>query len=683
MSRRRKATANARTPAPSPPQERAPSPDRATIVFAAAIALITFVVFLPSLDNDFNYDDDEMILRNEHYRGLGAEDLRWMFTTFHMGHYQPLTWVTLAADHALWGMNPRGYHMTNLLLHSLCAALVFLIARSILRSLTTSMTSVVTISLGAAAASLLFALHPLRVESVAWITERRDVLSSCLLLACLWMYLRARQCEATHRRHAWLAGAFVVYVASLLSRAMGVTLPIILLVIDWYPLRRIGWDRGWSGSDAWRVILEKLPYFAAALVTGVVAIEAQRDVGAAIDLVYLNVAERAAVACYGLVFYLYKSLWPLHLAPFYELKLPVDVASLKYVVSASIVVVSAALVISLRKKYPGLLAVAICYTVLLLPVLGIFQSGRQEVADRYSYLPSVVLALGLVGCVSKSLISKRLQLSQAAMALPIAVLLAWWSSLTWQQCEVWRDRVTLWRHGTSVVPTSYLAQYNLGCSEGLASNHTQAIEAFRRCLELNPAYTKALFNMGNSFQMLQRDADALDVYARAIAVNPNDALSYYEMGNVYLKAGRSDDALAAFRKVTELRQDYPRANVNLGAVLARRGDHLAAIEQFRKAIGINPNMRDAHYNLAISLEATRKVDEAASEYRTAIQIDPNFPDARVNLANILVRAGLLDEAIEQYQAALRTNPSHPVAMANLDRLLSKRGGDRQPPDQSR
>ncbi|GMU33430.1 MAG: tetratricopeptide repeat protein [Planctomycetia bacterium] len=680
MSRRRRIEATA--PKPAPPQAP-PSPDRAPILIAAAVALITFVVFLPSLDNDFNYDDDEMILRNDHYRGFGAENLRWMFTTFHMGHYQPLTWVSLAADHALWGMNPRGYHTTNLILHSLSAALVFLIARMIFKGLTSPTTGGMAISIGAAAAGLLFALHPLRVESVAWITERRDVLSSCLLLACLWMYLRARQCEATDRRRAWLAGAFVVYVASLLSRAMGVTLPIILLVIDWYPLRRIGWDRGWSSPNARRVILEKLPYFAAALVTGVVAIEAQRDVGAAIDLVYLNVAERAAVACYGLVFYLYKSLWPLQLAPFYELRLPVDLASLKYVLSASIVVVIAALVISFRKKYPGLLAVAICYTVLLLPVLGIFQSGRQEVADRYSYLPGLVLALGLVGGVWKFLIGKRLQLRQAAMALPIAVLLAWWSTLTWQQCEVWRDRVTLWRHGTRVVPTSYLAHYNLGCSEGLVGNHAEAIEAFRTCLELNPAYTKALFNMGNSFQMLQRDADALDVYTRAIAVNPNDALSYYEMGNVYLRAGRSDDALAAFRKVTELRQDYPRANVNLGAVLARRGDHAAAIEQFRTAIRLNPDLRDAHYNLAISLEATRKDDEAAIEYRTAIRIDPDFPDARVNLANILVRTGLVDEAIEQYRAALRTNPSHPEAKANLNRLLMRLGGVNKPSGQSR
>jgi len=681
LSRRRKTVASA--PTPSPQKESLPSPDRAPILIAAAVALITFVVFLPSLDNDFNYDDDETILRNEHYRGFGAENLRWMFTTFHVGHYQPLTWVSLAADHALWGMNPRGYHTTNLILHSLSAALVFLISRLILKGLTSLTTGGAAVSLGAAAAGLLFALHPLRVESVAWITERRDVLSSCLLLACVWMYLHALQCEVTRLSRAWLVGAFLIYLASLLSRAMGVTLPVILLVIDWYPFRRIGWGRGWFGAETRRVLVEKLPYFAAALVTAVVAIAAQREVGAAIDLVYLNVAERAAVACYGLVFYLYKSLWPLHLAPFYELKLPVEIASIKYVLSGSFVVVLAALVVSLRRKCPGLMVVAICYTVLLLPVLGVFQSGRQEVADRYSYLPGVVLAMGLVGGVSKFLDDKRLRLKLAAIALPLVIVLGWWALLTWRQCEVWRDRVTLWRHGTRVVPSSFLAQYNLGCSEGLAGNHTEAIDAFRRCLELNPAYTKALFNMGNSFQMLRRDADALDVYAKAIAANPNDALSYYEMGNIYLRAGRSDDALAAFRKVTQLRQDYPRANVNLGAVLARRGDHAEAIEQFRTAIRLNPDLRDAHYNLAISLEATRKDDEAAREYRTAIQLDPNFPDARVNLANILVRTGLVDEAIEQYRAALRTNPSHPEAKANLDRLLMRLGGVEKPSGQSR
>ena len=644
-------------------------------LIAIVVAIAAFATFLPALDNDFNYDDDEIILRNYNFRGFAPENVQWMFTTFHMGHYQPVTWLSLAADYSLWEMNPRGYHTTNVVLHALSAVFVFLIARRFFCEIVSAKSATTGIDLGASMASLLFAVHPLRVESVAWITERRDVLSSLLLLICLWMYLHAHR-AAPERHRFWIIAAFVVYVLSLLSRAMGVTLPVILLLLDWYPLKRIGWGVSWSAPEPRRAILEKLAFFVVAMIFGLVALLAQQDVGAAIELVYLGGAERIAIACYGLVFYVYKTLWPIQLAPFYELKLPVDVMSAKYIFSALAVLAMAVVVLAMRKKSPGLLIVTIAYVVVLFPVLGLFQSGRQEVADRYSYLPGIILGIAAGGLVARAWIMNRRALA-ATMSLAALLMSGWWATLTWQQCKVWENKVTLWRHGTQAVPTSYIAQYNLGCAFGLVENHTDAIAAFRTCLDLNPAYYKALFNMGNSLQVLGRSADALDVYAKAIAANPKDALSYYEQGNVYLKAGRREEALASFKKVLEIRDDYPKANVNLGVVLAQSGKHQEAIEQFRKAIKLDPALRDAHYNLAISLEATGKADQALVEYRDAIRIDPNFPDARVNLGNILVRSGSYEEAAAQYRAALRLNPSHPAAKANLDRLLVARPELRQ------
>lgn len=641
-----------------------------TAVLALLIGIITFITFLPSLDNDFNYDDDNNILSNYHYRGFSAENLKWMFTTFHMGHYQPLTWLSLAVDYKLWGMNPRGYHTTNLFMHCLNAILVFLIARILLSAASGHDRREFGVLAAAGIAALVFALHPLRTESVAWITERRDVLSSCFLLASLWVYLTSQASLAAGSRKRWLCMAFLLYVLSLLSRAMGVTFPIILLVLDWYPLGRFRWGRDPNGGGTAITFAEKLPYFAVAGIMGIVAIQAQQDVGASIDLVHLGGAERIAVACYGLFFYLYKTFWPLNLAPFYELKLPVDLASAKYILSGIGVVVTAGAVIFERKRCPSAFVAAICYTVILLPVLGLFQSGRQEVADRYSYLPSVVLAILIGGALLFFLSRPKLISLSVAILICVMITCAWWATLTWGQCKVWRDRVTLWTHGTKVVPESYLAYYNLGCALGLAGEHAESIPAFRRCLEINKDYTKALFNMGNSFQVLGRNAEALETYARAIAANPADALSYFEQGNVFLKVGRSEDARSSFKKVTELRNDYPKANVNLGVILAQKGDHAGAMEQFRYAIRIAPDMRDAHYNLAISLEAVGKPEEAMSEYREAIRIDPGFPDARVNLGNTLARKGRIAEAVEQYQAALKIDPAHRAARVNLDRLMA-------------
>lgn len=646
-------------------------------VVAFVMAIASFATFLPALDNDFNYDDDKIILRNDHFRGFAADNVHWMFTTFHMGHYQPLTWLSLAADYSLWELNPRGYHTTNVILHALSAIFAFLIARRLLSDIVGARSANAGIDLGAAMASLLFAVHPLRVESVAWITERRDVLSSLLLLICLWMYLQAHH-AAPGKHRGWIIAAFLVYVLSLLSRAMGVTLPVIFLLLDCYPLKRIGRGVSWSAPEARRAILEKLPFLIVAMIFGLIALFAQQDVGAAIELVHLGGAERIAIACYGLVFYVYKTLWPVQLAPFYELKLPVDLMSVKYILSAVAVLAIAVVVLALRKKAPGLLIAAIAYVVVLFPVLGLFQSGRQEVADRYSYLPGIVLGIAAGGLIARAWMMNRRALG-ITTSLAALLLSGWWATLAWQQCKVWENKVTLWRHGTQAVPTSYIAQYNLGCALGLVENHTDAITAFRKCLELNPAYYKALFNMGNSLQVLGRSADALDVYAKAVAANPKDALSYYEQGNVFLKAGRREEALASFRKVLEIRDDYPKANVNLGVILAQMGMHDEAIEQFRKAIELSPALRDAHYNLAISLEATGKADQALAEYREAIRIDPDFPDARVNLGNILARSGSYKEAAAQYRAALRLNPSHPAAKVNLDRLLAAQPALRKTP----
>src|SRR5881628_2009526 len=287
------------------------------------IALVTVVPFLPTLDNQFvNWDDDDNLVDNPHYRGLGWTHLRWMWTT-HMGHYIPLTWMTFGLDYLLWGMNPLGYHLTNLLLHAANAVVFFFVALRILtRALPNPSERGEALAFSAGVAALVFAIHPLRVESVAWVTERRDVLSGLFYLSAILMYLRA--CERGARGRGWYWAAVGLFAGALLSKSMVVNLPFVLLILDVYPLRRLGGFVGWWSEPARRIYIEKIPFVLLAAAASAIAVMAQSSVHAAASLAQLSVPGRLAVAAYGLGFYPRKMVVPVNLSPLYELPRTVD-----------------------------------------------------------------------------------------------------------------------------------------------------------------------------------------------------------------------------------------------------------------------------------------------------------------------------------------------------------------------
>src|SRR3989475_5074020 len=281
------------------------------------VVLFTLTAFLPTLQNQFvNWDDHENFLDNPHYRGLGWTHLRWMWTT-HLGHYIPLTWMTLGLDYLLWGMNPFGYHLTSLLLHTANAAVFFFVVRRILTlALPNPSARGPALAVAAAVAALVFAIHPLRVESVAWATERRDVLSGLLYLLTILMYLRA--CERGARGRGWYWLSVAMFVGALLSKSMVVNLPIVLLILDVYPLRRVGGFVGWWSEPARRVYVEKIPFVLLAAAASAIAVIAQLSARAAVPLAHLTVPGRLAVSAYGLSFYLWKMAVPVNLSPLYE-----------------------------------------------------------------------------------------------------------------------------------------------------------------------------------------------------------------------------------------------------------------------------------------------------------------------------------------------------------------------------
>src|SRR2546427_1930643 len=437
-----------------PPRERGePVPSalpqrRGSWLIPVLIALVTFAAFLPTLQNQFvTWDDQRNFLDNHDYRGLGWTHLRWMWTT-HLGHYIPLTWMTLGLDYLLWGMNPVGYHLTNLLLHAANAVVFFFVVRRLLtRALSSPSERGHALALSAGFGSLVFAIHPLRVESVAWATERRDVLSGLFYLLTILMYLRAREREERGRGWYWLSVA--VFVLALLSKSMVVNLPIVLLILDVYPLRRLGGAVGWWSEPARRVYVEKIPFVLLAAAASAVALMAQLSHDTMVSVVRLSGLGRLAVSMYGLSFYLRKTVAPVNLSPLYELPPTVNPWAPSFLLSYGVVLAITAIVLAFRRRMPGLPAAWVAYIVVLLPGLGIFQSGPQIAADRYTYLAG----LGWAILVSAGLLSCWRAWRFPLTGLAVCVLLGL-GVLSWNQVRVWHDSETLWTHALAMYPQS-------------------------------------------------------------------------------------------------------------------------------------------------------------------------------------------------------------------------------------
>src|SRR5437870_4247518 len=508
---------------------RTPAKGWGSWLVPALIAVVTFATFLPALHNQFvNWDDDKNFLENPHYRGLGWTQLSWMWTT-HLGHYIPLTWMTFGLDYLLWGMNPLGYHLTNLLLHAANAVVFFFITRRLLtRALPSPSERGHTLAVSAAFAALVFAIHPLRVESVAWATERRDVLSGLFYLFAILLYLRA--CERGERGRGWYWAAVGLFAGALLSKSMAVNLPIVLLILDVYPLRRLGGATGWWSEPARRVYVEKIPFVLLATAAAAIAVMAQLSVHAAASLAQLSVPGRVAVSAYGLSFYLWKMVVPLNLSPLYPLSPIVNPWAMPFVLSYTMVLAITAIALALRRRVPGLPAAWSAYVVVLLPVLGIFQSGPQIAADRYTYLASLGWAILAGACLLFCWRISRTSTTRIPTTLPIAgvaiCVVAGLGVLTWNQVQIWHDSERLWTYTVAIHPNSSLAQFSLGIVLSAQGKPTEAIEHFQKGLQLRPDEPSAHTNLGGAPIQQGKLADAIAHFRQAVRIHPDHALPH-------------------------------------------------------------------------------------------------------------------------------------------------------------
>jgi protein O-mannosyl-transferase len=659
-----------------PRQKPAASASFATM--AIVVAIVTFISFLPALWNEFiDWDDFKTLVENTHYRGLGWTQIRWMFSTFHMGHYQPLSWLTFAFDYLIWGAGPFGYHFTNLLIHVANAVIFFSVARRLLSlSLPNDTNRVDSITFVAALAAVFFAVHPLRVESVAWATERRDVLSGFFFLLTILCYLHAnRNHAAPLSRRRWLGATALAFVLSLLSKASAIVLPAVLLLLDVYPMRRLNVEREkLFGSDNRKVLSEKIPFLFVAVVFALIAIHAQQGSTALKSLSHYGLLNRLAQAAYGIVFYIWKTILPLQLSPLYEIPPNFNPWDTIYVASGVMVITVWVGLLFFRQHIPAVLACWLYYIIVLSPVLGITQSGPQLVADRYSYLSCLSWALLLGGgmlFVAKTFDRAKFALGwSGAVASGLTIAL---SFSTWNQTKIWHDSETLWRYAVHVSGDSSTAHYNLGFRLHKSGNLEEAVLHYRKSLQLNPTASDAHYYLGDALAQRGELDAAVGHYEQALQSKPSLWGAHHNLGIVYEMQGRFERAIDHYRQALIVNPEAVESHHNLGILLVSQGKIAEALDHFLLALRTNPNQSRIHFDLANVLLQQGDRRNASAHLREAVRINPNFAEAHYNLATLLAAEGRLEDAVFHFRSAVKARNDFPEALLGLAQVLWEQG----------
>jgi len=478
---------------------------RARWAVPALVVALTLLVFLPALYHEFlGWDDAKNYLDNPHYRGWGPRQLAWMFTTFHMGHYIPVTWISLGLDYLLWGMSSSGYHLSNILFHAATALAFYFLSLRLLRAARLGITDS-DLRIGAALAALLFAIHPLRAESVAWVTERRDVLSGLFYVLSLIAYLKAL--DGTDRaRPRWYWTSVGFFACGLLSKSIVVSLPVVLLALDVYPLQRLGGKRGWRRTPVW---LEKVPYFALGAVATVIGFLALFTLGNTRSLAEMGPLYRTVLSIHGLAFYLWKSVMPFGLSPLYPLDF--TVTWLHFGAVGGLLGVA----VLMRQRWPAFTVATIAYIATLLPVLGIFQNGPQAAADRYTYLACLGWAVILGGLAARPWAGR--DVIRVVLSIWVVAMLP----LTWQQVAIWRDSATLWSHAIALAPQNRAAHFNLAGAHEEAGRYAAAVAEYEEVARLSNRFRGRWYiTIGWNYEKAKVDRLALTAFRAALSLEP-------------------------------------------------------------------------------------------------------------------------------------------------------------------
>jgi len=626
------------------------------------LVVVTLAVYWQVLDNDFvHYDDGVYVTENLRvHKGVTFDNLTWAVTSSLASNWHPLTWISHMIDCQLYGLNPKGHHLTSLLFHVANTLLLLLIL--------VRMTGALWQCSFVAA---LFALHPLHVESVAWVAERKDVFSTFFMMLTVWAYLLYVK-KGKVRRYMLVV---LFFVLGLMSKPMLVTLPFILLMLDFWPLGRlchihescnvVTGQQTNERLDIFRLLWEKVPFFALAVVSSIVTFIVQERGGAVKLLELYSIQTRIINAFVAYIEYIMNMIWPVKLAVLY----PHPGNSLplwKGVVAGLVLVLITILVIRKARKIPYLAVGWFWYVVTLIPVIGIVQVGSQAMADRYTYITLiglfVIIAWGVNDLLSKW---PHRKISFGILA---AILLSILIVLTWKQVQYWENSITLFKHTLKHTSNNAIIHNNLGVAYNDSGKYKEAIEELKQAIRIVPDDAMAHSNLGVAYNDSGKYKEAIEVCKKSIRINPDYAKAHFNLGVAYGESGMYKEAIEASKKAIKIDPDYAMAHSNLGIAYGESGMYKEAIEASKKAIRIDPDYAKAHYNLGYAYLSSSMHKEAIDVYRQVIRIEPDSAKAHFGLGYAYVLSNDRDSAIEQYKILKSLDPE----LANrLFKLINK------------
>ncbi len=665
------------------------TPSRLDISVMIALVLLTAAVYGQVIGHGFiSYDDPDYVTDNfVVQKGLSWEGFRWAFTTVAAANWHPLTWLSHMLDVQLFGMKPGMHHLVSVTLHLLNTALLFLVFRQMTGALWRS-----------AFVAALFALHPLHVESVTWIAERKDVLSTLFWILTMWAYVG-------YTKKPGLRGYLPVllfFALGLLAKPMLVTLPLMLFLLDYWPLGRLKWKQETPSAPAasmataerqskkkrplpreqkrppstkvagkWDSILplvyEKMPLLALSAASSIITVYAQQKAGAVTSLTHLPLIERVANAVVSYAAYLWKMVWPTGLAVFYPIETwpaVVVLASTCFLIAASLAALRWA------GAYPYLLVGWLWYLVTLLPVIGIIKVGNAAMADRYTYISLI----GPFAAVSWGACDLAARWSRGRAALTAAGLLAV-SALavsTFIQAGYWKSGESLFRHAIAVTTNNYTMHSNLAATLIDEGRLDEALSHLETAARLKPAFPDALCNLGILYMKQDRGDEAMRYFREALRYNPALVRALQGLALLQLQRGQANDAVESFQRALAGGGPDPQAYAGLADALAMTGRYEEALSNYGRALALKPDAAEIHYNAARVLIAMGRLDEAVGHLRQAVRIKPDYARAHNNLGSALLLQKNIDEAIQQFQEAVRIDPDYQIARANLKDAVAQK-----------
>jgi protein O-mannosyl-transferase len=621
------------------------------IVICVLLALATFAIYSEVQDHEFiNYDDPTYVTENlDIQAGLSSESISWAFTTFSGGNWSPVTWFSHMLDYQLYGLQAKGHHLTNLFLHITNSLLLFLVLFRMTGALWQS-----------AFVSALFALHPLNVESVAWAAERKNVLSTLFWLMTMWAYINYTQ-KLNIKSYSLV---ILFFILGLMSKAMLVTLPFVLLMLDFWPLNRLkfGKERGSSEalekriakkSEVSKLVFEKTPLFLFTIGLSIITFIAQKSLGAMNQGETLTFSTRVTNAMVSYLEYLEKMIWPRGLSIFYPHP-GNTLAEWKGILCCIALVGISIISIRLIRKAPYFAIGWFWYLGTLVPVIGIVQVGRQAIADRYAYIPLVgifiIVAWGVPELLSKWRYKERV-LSVSAGIIIFALLIT-----TWKQVSHWKNSVTIFQHAIKVtdIKHPYFVEVynNLGAALFAEGKNEEAISHYKTALELSPNFVLSHYNLGDALFAQGKNSEAISQYKLAIKSNPDFTDAYNNLGNVLFAEGKNEEAISYYKTALELKSDSADTHYNLGIVLLQKGNTSEAISQFKKVIELKPNFVEVYINLSFIYLNKRNFKLSLKTLNTLESINPDHPILHYNFSCYYALLGNIPKGIDSLKKAI-------------------------------